>query len=410
VAVSRPSGSAITGLDSAGLSVYQLVFFAVFGCYSVLSFLNSSMVGTKAEDVQRTGVYFALVGVMAMMAAYILTTRAVPAKSPIVGWLVAIGLAIALSNIIQGQFSWTAAVHLGMITWWVLTMLFFSRLAYWKPQSTRNLVTIFTLAFYVYVFASWIAAQRIGTTYSIVNPVINAVYFVVACAPFVLLAKHTFARYVGVATLLISVAISFKRGAIVATALMLLVVLWTVKRNDRVRSRVAPLVFLPLLLWLGYSLADWFSGGYLSVRFSIEELQDGSGRGRIYDVLWRSVREANVLELFFGRGSEGTTALVDTGAHNQWLEVLVNFGLLGLVAYFGLIVALIRTALVATRDQARLNLAVCAVVTYLVVVGFYSGTLFVHQTFYATAMLGLWHGEHAAAHTEAPLGGRGGRL
>ena len=69
----------------------------------------------------------------------------------------------------------------------------------------------------------------------------------------------------------------------------------------------------------------------------IQDTLDGnsSGRDRIYTYFWNYfVYESNVLNFLFGRGANGTLELLNQYAHNDWLELAVNQGLLGVVFYF----------------------------------------------------------------------------
>ena len=63
-----------------------------------------------------------------------------------------------------------------------------------------------------------------------------------------------------------------------------------------------------------------------------------SGRDNIWEVMINGIIESNPLSLFFGHGTLGTFNLLTAhngpgNAHNTWLEVCYNFGLIGLWIY-----------------------------------------------------------------------------
>ena len=43
--------------------------------------------------------------------------------------------------------------------------------------------------------------------------------------------------------------------------------------------------------------------------------------------------QANVFQIVFGSGSDGTLRLIGAYAHNDWLEILFNQGIVGIIMY-----------------------------------------------------------------------------
>ena len=62
---------------------------------------------------------------------------------------------------------------------------------------------------------------------------------------------------------------------------------------------------------------------------------DDSGRGEIYNGIWHSFHnDSNFVEVLFGQGADATIKLFSIHAHNDWLEILINQGVLGVLIYF----------------------------------------------------------------------------
>ena len=76
----------------------------------------------------------------------------------------------------------------------------------------------------------------------------------------------------------------------------------------------------------------------------MEKTQEGysSGRDVIYAGAWHAWSDSDsFVTLLLGRGFDGILKLESTGhhhAHNDWLELLVNYGLLGVFVYLVLFV------------------------------------------------------------------------
>lgn len=64
---------------------------------------------------------------------------------------------------------------------------------------------------------------------------------------------------------------------------------------------------------------------------------DSSGRDTIYSNLFNAWLNSDIIHLLFGHGF-GSTIYISGGswAHNDWLELLTNFGLLGVSIYLTL--------------------------------------------------------------------------
>lgn len=72
-------------------------------------------------------------------------------------------------------------------------------------------------------------------------------------------------------------------------------------------------------------------------RFSEMEEDMGSGRTTIYAAVWNSFSQGNILEIIFGHGFLGVDRILHhTAAHNDFLEYLYDFGIIGLLFYLSL--------------------------------------------------------------------------
>lgn len=129
-----------------------------------------------------------------------------------------------------------------------------------------------------------------------------------------------------------------KRGAFISGTMGFIVFTYyqlkTIDEKYRYRSYL--LVFIGVL-GLSYFAYDVFQNN----EFLIDRLQaigqgDSSGRDRIYANIFNAwLNTENMFNLLFGFGFAASLSLSGTGnyAHNDWLELLSNFGLLGIVVY-----------------------------------------------------------------------------
>ena len=83
----------------------------------------------------------------------------------------------------------------------------------------------------------------------------------------------------------------------------------------------------------------------LSILERLGNIQDdgGSGRDFVWAHTWRMItEESNVLSLLFGHGFNAvySDSMLELSAHNDFLEIIYDYGFIGLLLYFALYVQL----------------------------------------------------------------------
>ena len=108
------------------------------------------------------------------------------------------------------------------------------------------------------------------------------------------------------------------------------------KRNNQI-IKIA--VFLLIILWFAHYL--YIDNFYLQARVerSIYE-NDLSGRDIIYAKLVDTYMNGDLFALIFGHGMNKTIEIAGIFAHQDWLELLINHGLVGLLLYLWLFLSM----------------------------------------------------------------------
>ena len=60
---------------------------------------------------------------------------------------------------------------------------------------------------------------------------------------------------------------------------------------------------------------------------------NSSGRDALYSKAWESFFNADFITAFVGNGADSTYVILGNRAHNDWLELLTNQGLIGFIIY-----------------------------------------------------------------------------
>lgn len=140
-----------------------------------------------------------------------------------------------------------------------------------------------------------------------------------------------------------------KRGAIICFASQLIIfVLFNMKDTGRRTSHIKSLfitsVIVGVLGFVGYNLLQ--GNEYLLMRLSdMEEGNDASGDARIfqYTAILNAFVEAPLFTKLFGHGFNQTLNIAGNYAHNDWLELLTNQGIVGVLMYLLLFIQLLKS-------------------------------------------------------------------
>lgn len=190
-------------------------------------------------------------------------------------------------------------------------------------------------------------AERISDNENVVS---NTAYLFVGILPYIFLWKEK--KYIGFTSLVVIlyfVIQSSKRGALLTGLIGAITFLYyqlhTSPRRNRVKNYTTLAFGSSISAYVLYKF--YISNEFLISR--LENLQEGgSGRDIIYSSLWNNwLDSASIINTLFGYGFMSTPKFNAMGqlAHNDWLEVLTNYGIVGIVIYCLLITSLFPIAL-----------------------------------------------------------------
>lgn len=177
------------------------------------------------------------------------------------------------------------------------------------------------------------------------NIVNNVAYEFVFLIPFLfLITRRQSLGYIALFVLLFFIVQGAKRGAIIVGGALVLLYLchsFTQAKHQKGAYKRVLLVWLGIIA-MGYASYRFVSSdNFLLARFESMIEGNTSGRTYLYTSIWNSWwNDTNDwTHFFFGYGFAGSQQLTDGRfAHNDWLEALSNFGLVGVMLYFSLII------------------------------------------------------------------------
>jgi hypothetical protein len=163
----------------------------------------------------------------------------------------------------------------------------------------------------------------------------NYAYLFISLIPAIVLASHK--KYLPWILWLIVIAFSlysFKRGAILTSGICFLYYLYAVagtKSKKGLRyTWLAVIVFVGVYFVIDYLMAN---SEYFWVRLEVTQEGSSSHRDELYLAAWQVFINSEPVNMLFGHGANSTASLIGNGAHNDWLEILVCFGLIGIIVF-----------------------------------------------------------------------------
>lgn len=217
----------------------------------------------------------------------------------------------------------------------------------------------------------------------------NTGYLFLSCIPLlVLYRKVPFIQFSALAFLMAFIVMGMKRGAIVIGAVVSVYFMLSAIKNSRGKTRFVFFLFSIVICIVSvyFVIYQMENSDYMMARIQDTLDGDSSGRDNIYSFFWTYfIERTDALQFFIGRGGNGTLEIYKNYAHNDWLEIAVNQGLLGIIVYTIYWVCFYKTWKQTSNIDAKNILAIIMLI-------YFAKTLFSmsygDMTYVATSVLG----------------------
>lgn len=203
-----------------------------------------------------------------------------------------------------------------------------------------DLVRFFSLMLPIFIFQFFLKESRSILESNKENVVNNMAFLFVNLIPFVFLIKK---KIIATGLMLLIMAFIIKgasRGAVISGAIGLLMFFYyqlrMIEKGNRVKGYLIATVAIAILSFFAYR--TFISNEFLLGRMNAMIEGDSSGRTLIYAMIFNSwYTSESIWNIIFGYGFAGSLKLTHGAfAHNDWFELLSNFGLVGIGIYLNL--------------------------------------------------------------------------
>lgn len=163
----------------------------------------------------------------------------------------------------------------------------------------------------------------------------NMVYFAILTFPLILATKKNNKKFFLIPLLASFLAlISLKRSMILALLLYWVIyfAVYLFKRKKIIQSIILVILMSAAAVY-SYNYVDDFSGGGISRRMENEDVTNG--REEIYDLTWLMIENSSTGHKLLGNGHNAVRldSILEVSAHNEWLEMIYDYGYFMLFLY-----------------------------------------------------------------------------
>jgi hypothetical protein len=198
----------------------------------------------------------------------------------------------------------------------------------------------------------------------------NAAYLFLGLLPFIFLFKKKIISLFLLLVFWFFIMQSAKRAVIICLLITILIYFYYLIISVDKKLKVFNYAFLFTLIFV---IIYWGYQNLIEQEFVLSRIQkmaegDSSGRDGIASIAFASWYESNsYITLLFGNGFLTTLEVTSMQSHNDWIELLVSFGLLGFVLFFLIFYYLIKEILhkdLTTKNRAMFICFFCiAIIT-----------------------------------------------
>lgn len=195
---------------------------------------------------------------------------------------------------------------------------------------------LFASLFIVFVFTFFANEKTVLSENKYADSITNnfAFYFVML-APLLGLFFNKNIKYMIILVILYFVMIGAKRGAMVCYSAIFVYFIYfstiTLTKRKRVLGLLGILAIMIVIIYVTYRLYQ--SNDYLQNRLSLTFEGDDSGRSDIRAILLSHFKTSSIIKMIFGGGMDYTITVSGYWAHNDWVQLLLDAGLLGVFVY-----------------------------------------------------------------------------
>jgi O-antigen ligase len=258
-------------------------------------------------------------------------------------------------------------------------------------EHTINAIIIFYSIFLFYIF--FISGERFTQN--------TGIYALLWCVPFLMIQEKSRSKTLLIGLVYWTIFIQFKRGACVALILSSFTYALShsfLERNIKATFNCLLIILILLLLFVvSLKIVQQVRPQFFDRRTTDLSNSEtiGSGRGSFYPMLFRHYLNSfhsHPMNFFFGFGSRSVQDIAGGYyAHSDWLQILHDFGLLGMMVFFLLHISIIKLIYKSFKAKFKYTPALVMNYTIFFLLNIFSGMVFFPTAIFFGMFISLYY-------------------
>ena len=305
--------------------------------------------------------------IVAVIGLFVVIRRPIP-KNSVTLPLLLYYVSILFSCLLNGYASIFAKepTLLFTIAYWIFLFFLFQEIGKNKMLPAERFSNYFFLLTIV-CFVLFFRYYHTNLSQIVQLTGLNVVYYLTFMFPIVLMSENKKIVTLGIAINLFAALISAKRGALLAMVASLVIWMYTDLRDQRNRKKI-----FKVLLYIVIAVVACFAVEIVVEKLDLDILRrmeslvngedsSGSGRTEIWSMYWDYLKNDSLLNSIFGRGYTATKrnpSLIGLGmgwAHNDFLQVFFDYGIVGLLLFCSIVYKLFANYLSMRKSGYRFH-------------------------------------------------------
>lgn len=230
----------------------------------------------------------------------------------------------------------------------------------------------------------------------------NVVYYLLMFLPLISMIKSNFLRKILYILQIITVLVSNKRTALIAFVVYWFSYEWMINKKITGKKKVCKgigYILIVIILYMAFPLITQKLNITVFNELELSHIAEDGGSNRlyIYGQLWMAQKNSSLLHWVIGSGYNSVllSKICTDGvlgeavsAHNDFLEVLYDYGIVGLIVYISFFVCIIRKAIEMKRKQYRYAIPFSGSILLVIFISMTSH-LVIYLNYYAV-MFAFW--------------------
>lgn len=363
--------------------ILLLLLFIILCCWAYFDVSTSQQAGMKEADRGITHIFIFLSVFIHLLYVFFNSRNIFKRVNYINLTLFAIVIWYTIVDIVNNSNLRYSTTLIMLSLWWFLTYNFCYLFLKKSGERYHTVINMYLILSIVYIILNVYARNQIQINLNQEYAVTGYAYYIVIFIPYILLLENRIVKMILMITACVMILTSFKRGVIVTLPVMLFIYGYVKSiYTKKWESFIAKCLLIFIVAIPAFILVDKISMGFMSERFSSESLADGSGRTTNRNLALSAINNRDFVNLLIGSGHGSSVELIGTGVHNEWLEFLFSFGVIGLILYTILGILFLYECIKGVKKRLPYAPHMCMMMGYYYMVSIFSGFYGVYVTYY----------------------------